>query len=170
MLTAQLLLVLCVQIFQAIPGQRLSQSPIILPTQASQPCAVYSLIPDNQTIHDYYNFEVYSIIESRGFAVETHKVITEDGYILTLFRAVNTNLTATEKSNLKPVLLYHGFSASSSAFVMSDSNGFVHESSNLVENHLLFALANRNYDVWLANWRGNGYSNEHVKYSYNCKF
>ena len=44
------------------------------------------------------------IVESRGYAIESHYVTTTDGYILTMFHLVMQQTT----EQLPPVLLQHG--------------------------------------------------------------
>lgn len=73
-------------------------------------------------------------------AVE-HTVITEDGYILTLF-----NIPGNKN---KPVLLAHGVFDTSAGFVLTGNNS------------LGMILANEGFDIWLLNVRGNRYSNKH---------
>ena len=58
------------------------------------------------------------------------------------------------KSGLPVVYLQHGLMDSSDSFVIHYEN----KSIGLV-------LANRGYDVWIGNIRGNKHSNEHVKYN-----
>uniref|UniRef100_T1JZF8 Partial AB-hydrolase lipase domain-containing protein n=1 Tax=Tetranychus urticae TaxID=32264 RepID=T1JZF8_TETUR len=90
------------------------------------------------------------LIESRHFICEEHKVVTEDGYILTLHRIVHPNASS---AHLEPVLLGHGLGASSSCWIFAAPG----------ENNLGFVLANQGWDTWLANFRGTRYSQQHVK-------
>ncbi len=81
---------------------------------------------------------------------------TKDGYFLQLFRI---SAPKGQKSNLKKnpkrrvVLLQHG--------VLDSSDSWV---ANYEKMSLAFILANKDYDVWLGNNRGNKYSRSHVKF------
>ena len=48
----------------------------------------------------------------------------------------------------------HGLLSSSDVFIINDEN-----------KALAFVLANRGYDVWLGNNRGNKHARHHIKYS-----
>ncbi|XP_054082567.1 lipase 1 [Zeugodacus cucurbitae] len=78
------------------------------------------------------------------YAVELHNITTEDGYKLLLHRI--------PKPGHQPVLLVHGLLTSSLAWTLLGPG-----------NSLAFLLADRNYDVWLANLRGSPYSRSHTQ-------
>ena len=75
--------------------------------------------------------------------VESHSIVTEDGYCLELHR-----IPARSGSG-KPVLLMHGMMCSSYCWVTSDTSS------------LAFILAEAGYDVWLGNFRGTRYGRKH---------
>uniref|UniRef100_A0A8D8Z5X2 Lipase n=1 Tax=Cacopsylla melanoneura TaxID=428564 RepID=A0A8D8Z5X2_9HEMI len=83
-----------------------------------------------------------------GYPGEEHKVLTEDGYILTNFRIANPGGY--------PILFIHGMTATSDCWLIG---GPAHD--------LSFHLWRRGYDVWLWNARGNMYSTEHVNMTYD---
>ena len=111
------------------------------------------------------------MIESRGFTSETHTVVTDDGYILTVFRIINPFKSLNETF---PVVLWPGLSANSDSWLISrpgmlDSQGIYSEDNKSVINDcvhnmtttLSYTLAVCGYDVWLPNSRGGQYSNKH---------
>ncbi|XP_047996327.1 lipase 1-like [Leguminivora glycinivorella] len=85
-----------------------------------------------------------TIIRSlNGYPVEEHDVITEDGYILTMFHI--------KGKRKQPVFIFHGIADSADIFIIRGKTS------------LVIVLANAGYDVWVGNARGNKYGRRHVK-------
>lgn len=137
------------------------------------------------------NRNVVEIIRSRGFEAEEYDVTTKDGYILTIQRIVNPLIKPEDRVRMKPVIMQHGLMSSSVDWVinslhvrptpwpnreahLSETINFNETDSSLEigltdtqehPNSLGFYLANRGYDVFLANSRGNVYGQKHVRLS-----
>ncbi|XP_047997122.1 lipase 3-like [Leguminivora glycinivorella] len=83
------------------------------------------------------------LIAKYGHPVETHDVITEDGYILKMVRI---------PSEGPVVFLQHGLLGSADDYLVAGP-----------DNALAYLLAKNGYDVWLANSRGCKYSRNHTE-------
>ncbi|XP_068625216.1 lipase 3-like [Battus philenor] len=86
-----------------------------------------------------------------GYVSEEHTVMTDDGYILTMFRIPRGKAC---RSSMKPppVLLMHGLLQSADSWVdAGPSSG------------LAFLISDACYDLWVGNVRGTYYSRRHVR-------
>lgn len=97
--------------------------------------------------------KLFSQIIPEGYGYETHQVVTEDGYILNLFRLKSKGNKQVNFN--KPVIyLQHGLGASADSWVIH------HE-----KEALGLMLVNSGFDVWLGNARGTKYSYYHKTFN-----
>ncbi|XP_050301427.1 lipase 3-like isoform X2 [Anthonomus grandis grandis] len=98
-------------------------------------------------------------IAGHGYPVQTYKIITEDGYVLSLYHISNDTTPNPEHYKGKsPVLLVHGMGGSPHNFVVLGAR-----------RALPYYFYDRGYDVWLFSARGSegSFPERHVKYDWD---
>lgn len=90
------------------------------------------------------------IVNDNGFICQSFQVVTDDGYILSLYRIPGRHTLNTEETK-PPVLLQHGLEADMMQWV-----------GNFADVAPALVLARAGWDVWLGNNRGTRFSQKHV--------
>ncbi|XP_072947929.1 lipase 3-like [Epargyreus clarus] len=84
------------------------------------------------------------------YTSEEHTVVTEDGYVLTIFR-ITKGKNCHHPKKQRPVLLMHGLLQNSDSFLDAGPSA-----------GLAYLLSDACYDVWVGNERGNNYARRHI--------
>lgn len=92
-----------------------------------------------------------------GYPFETHHVVTEDKFILTVFR-LRSKINKDQGYGNQPVLLVHGLDESAHGWIINDP-----------DKALGTVLADQGYDVWMLNNRGTVYSRHHLEHTIDSK-
>ncbi|XP_055551548.1 lipase 1-like [Wyeomyia smithii] len=92
---------------------------------------------------------VPQLIRKYGYLVEEHQVRTEDGYLLAMYR-----IPPRRVSRKHPVFMWHSLFSSCVDWVLIGR-----------KHGLAYLLADRDYDIWMGNARGNRYSRKHERLS-----
>lgn len=126
---------------------------------------------------------VSEIIRSRGFEVKEYNITTPDGYIIGIQQVINPLVDPADRNKRRPVILEPGFQTSSVDYCIDsvyarptrwssanetediediDMGLSEEEEDRRYPRSLSYYLANRGYNVFVSNYRGNIYGQTNV--------
>lgn len=106
-------------------------------------------IVKQELLEEKMTFE--DIVLSKNYPLEIHYVETKDGYKLKLYRICGgKNEINYKRKEKQAILIMHG--------ILDSSDGWI---CNSEDKCIPYILANRGYDVWIGNFRGNKHSKFH---------